>query len=61
MHINTEVRIAWRHGLESALSTQRNEIVPYEILPRVVDSIKPLVETRLRLFNSEWRVALPTS
>src|SRR2546428_215526 len=47
VHINTEVRIAWRRGLDRALSTQPNEIVPYKILPRVVDSVKELVAARL--------------
>src|SRR5262249_17920402 len=31
VHINTEVRLAWRQGLDSALSTQPNEIVPYKL------------------------------
>jgi fructose-bisphosphate aldolase, class II len=52
VHINTEVRIAWRHGLDSALSTQPNEIVPYKILPQVIDSVKERVAARLALFSS---------
>ena len=40
VHINTEVRIAWRRGLDRALSAQPNEIVPYKILPQVIDSVK---------------------
>jgi len=55
VHINTEVRIAWRHGLDSALSTQPNEIVPYKILPQVIDSVKGLVAARLALFSSGRR------
>ena len=51
VHINTEVRLAWREGLESALSTQPNEIVPYKILPPVIDSVKRLVAARLALFS----------
>jgi fructose-bisphosphate aldolase, class II len=52
VHINTEVRIAWRRGLDSVLSTQPNEIVPYKILPHVVDSVKERVVARLALFSS---------
>lgn len=52
VHINTELRIAWRHGMDSALSTQPNEIVPYNILPQVVDSVKERVAARLALFSS---------
>src|SRR6516164_1486807 len=29
IHINTELRVAWRHGLEEGLSKQPNEVVPY--------------------------------
>ncbi len=56
-HINTEVRIAWRRGLDSALSTQPNEIVPYKILPQVIASVKELVAARLALFSSGRRHA----
>ena len=38
VHINTEVRLAWRQGLESALPKDSNEIAPYKILPAVVDA-----------------------
>jgi fructose-bisphosphate aldolase, class II len=57
VHINTEVRIAWRRGLDSALSTQPNEIVPYKILPQVIDSVKRLVAARLALLSSGRRHA----
>lgn len=33
VHINTEVRFAWRRGLDSSLAKQPNEIVPYKLLP----------------------------
>jgi len=52
VHINTEVRLAWRRGLDSALLKQPNEIVPYKILPRVVDTVKKVVTAKLELFNS---------
>jgi fructose-bisphosphate aldolase, class II len=55
VHINTEVRLAWRRGLDSALAKQPNEIVPYKVLPPVVDSVKQLIATRLALFNAGQR------
>lgn len=55
VHINTEVRLAWRRGLDSALAKQPNEIVPYKILPQVVDSVKQVVKARLKLFNGVSR------
>ena len=55
VHINTEVRLAWRRGLDASLSRQPAEIVPYKILPEVVDSIKQVVAGRLELFNRPQR------
>src|SRR5260370_37865964 len=39
-HINTELRVAWRRGLEDALLKRPREVVPYRILPFAVDSVK---------------------
>jgi fructose-bisphosphate aldolase class II len=33
VHINTELRVAWRQGFEEALVKQPAEVVPYKILP----------------------------
>jgi fructose-bisphosphate aldolase class II len=52
IHINTELRIAWRHGLESALAKRPDEVVPYKLLPDVVESIRRVVYSRLQLFNT---------
>jgi fructose-bisphosphate aldolase, class II len=57
VHINTEVRLAWRRGLDSALSKQPEEIVPYKLLPPVVDSVKAVVTARLALFSGGQRRA----
>jgi fructose-bisphosphate aldolase, class II len=51
VHVNTELRLAWRHGLESALQNHLNEIAPYKLLPAAVRSVSEVVEKRLRLFN----------
>lgn len=51
VHINTELRVAWRHGLEGSLAQQPDEVVPYKILPPVVDAVKQVAASRLRLFN----------
>jgi fructose-bisphosphate aldolase class II len=52
IHINTELRVAWRRGLESALARKPEEVVPYKLLPDVVESVKKVVYSRLRLFNA---------
>jgi fructose-bisphosphate aldolase class II len=51
IHINTELRVAWRRGFESALAKKPDEVVPYKLLPGVVESVKEVVHSRLRLFN----------
>ena len=51
IHINTEIRLAWRKGIEKALSEKPDEIVPYKIMPIAIEEIKKVVEQRLRLFN----------
>ena len=55
VHINTEVRLAWRRGLDEAMSKQPDEIVPYKLLPPVGDSVKRVVTARLELFNQGRR------
>lgn len=51
VHINTELRVAWRNGLEGALAAQPGQVVPYKLLPSAVESVKQAVLARLRLFN----------
>lgn len=51
IHINTELRIAWRRGVEDALSRNPKEVVPYKILPSAVESVKQVALSRLQLFN----------
>jgi fructose-bisphosphate aldolase, class II len=53
IHINTELRVAWRRGLEEGLAKQPHEVVPYKILPFAVESVKEVARSRLRLFNAD--------
>jgi fructose-bisphosphate aldolase class II len=52
IHINTELRIAWRRALEEALVNQPQEVVPYKILRFPLESVKQLALSHLRLFNN---------
>jgi ketose-bisphosphate aldolase len=60
VHINTELRVAWRRGLEQGLAQQPDEVAPYKILPFAVDSVKQVVSSRLKLFNEERHLAQAT-
>lgn len=51
IHINTEVRMAWRNGFEKAFHENPDEVVPYKIMPVVIDEVKNVVKKRLELFN----------
>ena len=57
VHINTELRVAWRKGLEEGLAKMPEEVVPYKILPPAVEAVKQVVLSRLRLFNGKRRAA----
>src|SRR4030095_14274807 len=52
VHINTELRVAWRQGLEAGLANAPKEVVPYKILPLAVDAMREIVTARLKLFNN---------
>lgn len=53
IHINTELRVAWRQSLEESLNRQQNEVVPYKILPLVIASVKEVVVSRLKSARDE--------
>ena len=56
VHINTELRVAWRNGLEQGLAKHPDEVAPYKILPSAVDAVKQVVSSRLGLFSGERSV-----
>jgi fructose-bisphosphate aldolase, class II len=58
VHINTELRVAWRSGLEAGLAAQPHQVVPYKILPVAVESVKQAALARLRLFNRIGQLAI---
>lgn len=52
VHINTEMRVAWRRGLEAGLAQDPHEMVPYKVLPAAIEAIKQVATSRLKLFNN---------
>lgn len=51
IHISTEIRVAWRKGLERALVEKPREIAPYKLLSYSVDDMKKVILERLKLFS----------
>lgn len=51
IHINTEVRVAWRKSLDASLAQHPDEVVPYKVLPPVIEAVRAVVTSRLKLFN----------
>lgn len=52
VHINTEIRLAWRKGMERALADRPDEVTPYKLLSNATDEVKRVVKERLALFNN---------
>ena len=51
VHVSTEMRLAWRQGLEAALAKSPDELVPYKILREALGAVKKVAHARLQLFN----------
>ena len=51
VHINTELRVAWRRGLEDALAKHPEEVAPYRLLPGAYESVSPIVRQWMQTFR----------
>lgn len=51
VHVNTELRIAYRAGLMKALSENPDEVAPYKFLRPAKLAMQKVVEEKLRIFN----------
>ena len=52
IHINTELRVAFRQGLEAALVAHPDEVVPYKLFSEASQAMAEVVRHRLQLFNN---------
>ena len=52
IHINTEIRVAYKEALEKFLKENPNEVAPYKFLKGGVDAMEKVVYNRLKLFNN---------
>lgn len=52
VHINSEIRLAYRDAVEASIEENPNEITPAKILTPAVEAIERVVTDRLKLFNN---------
>ena len=52
VHINTEIRVAYKDALTKFLNENPNEVAPYKFLKSGVEAIEKVVYNRLKLFNN---------
>ncbi len=52
IHINTEIRVAYKEALKKSLAENPNEVAPYRFLEGAVEAVEKVVEQRLRLYNN---------
>ena len=53
VHVSTELRLAWRRGIENALREHPDEVVPYRLLSSAYDNIHSICSARLQLFSGK--------
>lgn len=51
IHISTEIRAAWRHGLEESLKEKPGEVAPYKLEAKSIKEMEEVIENKLRIFN----------
>lgn len=51
IHINTEIRWAWKNALEQSLVRNKEELAPYKLLEPSLEAVKISAKSRLQLFN----------
>ncbi len=53
VHINTELRVAFRKALEEALDKMPQETTPYKYLSPAIEAVEKVVEEKLKLFGAK--------
>ncbi len=56
INVSSELRQAYRTGLETALKKSPNEIALYKLLPDAINKVQRIVEEKMQLFGSSHKV-----
>jgi fructose-bisphosphate aldolase class II len=51
IHINTELRVAWRQGLEAELAEHPDEVAPYHLFTESSRRVTDIIRRKLMLFS----------
>ncbi|MFA5935086.1 MAG: class II fructose-bisphosphate aldolase [Candidatus Paceibacterota bacterium] len=51
VHVNTEIRVAFRKALEESLKTKPDEVAPYKYMDKCIEAVEVVVEEKLKIFN----------
>lgn len=51
VHINTEIRVAFRDAIRDYMAANPKEVAPYKILQSGVDAVERVVTEKLKMFN----------
>jgi len=51
IHVNTEIRVAFRKSLEEELKAKPDEVAPYKYMDKTIEAVEKLVEEKMRIFN----------
>ena len=49
VHISTELRLAWREGIEESLKENPDELAPYKLVPEALQKMEKLVAEKLKI------------
>ncbi|MEI6420304.1 MAG: class II fructose-bisphosphate aldolase, partial [bacterium] len=53
VHVNTELRVAFRSSLEKSLVDNKDEVAPYRFMAPVVDAVEKVVSEKIAIFQNK--------
>ena len=53
VHINTEIRVAFRDAVKRSLAEDSDNVAPYKFMKPAVEAMRKVVERRLKLFSGK--------
>jgi fructose-bisphosphate aldolase class II len=51
VHVNTEIRVAFKKALESELLEKKDEVAPYKYMEKTISAVQQIIEEKLAIFN----------